>query len=120
MSFPDEAGWTGRTVLVTGGSSGIGAQIVRAMAAQGDRVWLTYHRGEERALALLQEVGGDGDRGHLALPLDQGNWAQVQELVSKLPGPVDIRCGGSVSQKPGSCMARSWTRPWGSESIRDC
>ncbi|RYZ43164.1 MAG: SDR family oxidoreductase [Myxococcaceae bacterium] len=90
MNHADESGRTGRNVLVTGGSSGIGAQVVRAMAGQGDRVWLTYHHGQERALALLRELGGDGDTVHLAFPLDQGNWAQVQELVGKLPGPVDI------------------------------
>ncbi|MFY2558430.1 SDR family NAD(P)-dependent oxidoreductase [Corallococcus terminator] len=84
------AGRARRTVLITGGSSGIGAEVVRAMAAQGDRVWLTYHRGRERALALLEEISGGAERGHLALPLDQSNAAQVQELVRGLPGPVDI------------------------------
>ncbi|GEN05915.1 Short-chain dehydrogenase [Myxococcus fulvus] len=81
---------TRRTVLVTGGSSGIGAEIARVMALQGDRVWFTYHRGHERAQALLQELNDGEDRGHRAMRLDQGDWSQVQKFVRALPGPVDV------------------------------
>jgi NAD(P)-dependent dehydrogenase (short-subunit alcohol dehydrogenase family) len=90
MHIQGDAGPPTRTVLITGGSSGIGAEVVRAMAGQGDRVWFTYHRDEDRALALLREINGARERGHRALPLDQGDWTQVQQLVGSLPGPVDV------------------------------
>jgi 3-oxoacyl-[acyl-carrier protein] reductase len=45
-------------VLVAGGSGGIGAACVRALAAEGARVVVHYNRGEERARALAAEVGG--------------------------------------------------------------
>lgn len=47
-------------MLVAGGSGGIGAACVRTFAAEGARVIVHYHRGEERARALAAEVGGAG------------------------------------------------------------
>ncbi len=38
---------SGRTVLVTGGSRGIGLEIVRAFARQGDKVWFNDLREEQ-------------------------------------------------------------------------
>jgi 3-oxoacyl-[acyl-carrier protein] reductase len=45
-------------VLVTGASGGIGAACALAFAAEGARVFVHYHRGEERARALADELGG--------------------------------------------------------------
>jgi 3-oxoacyl-[acyl-carrier protein] reductase len=53
-----ETGLAGRGVLVTGGSGGIGAACVRAFAAEGARVAVHYHRGEERARTIAAEVEG--------------------------------------------------------------
>lgn len=46
-----------KTAFITGGSRGIGAQIVRALSAEGYRVAFTYLRSQEQALALAQETG---------------------------------------------------------------
>jgi len=43
---------------VTGASGGIGAACARAFAAEGARVLVHYHRGEDRAQALAAELGG--------------------------------------------------------------
>src|ERR671915_1323426 len=51
-----DTGLSGRGVLVTGASGGIGAACARAFAAEGARVALHYHHGEERAQALAAEL----------------------------------------------------------------
>ena len=45
-------------MLVTGASGGIGSACARAFVAEGARVVVHYHRGEERARALSGELGG--------------------------------------------------------------
>jgi len=53
-----ETGLGGRGVVVTGASGGIGAACARAFAAEGARVVVHYHRGEERARSVAGELGG--------------------------------------------------------------
>ena len=51
-----ETGLTGKGVLVTGASGGIGAACARAFAAEGARMAVHYHRGEERAHEVAAEL----------------------------------------------------------------
>jgi 3-oxoacyl-[acyl-carrier protein] reductase len=53
-----DTGLSGKGVLVTGASGGIGAACVRAFAAEGARVAVHYHRGEERAREVAASIGG--------------------------------------------------------------
>ena len=53
-----ETGLSGKGVLVTGASGGIGAACARAFAAEGARVAVHYYRGRERAEAVASELGG--------------------------------------------------------------
>ena len=44
-------------MLVTGASGGIGSACARAFTAEGTKVLVHYHRGEERARELADELG---------------------------------------------------------------
>ncbi|WP_332681119.1 SDR family oxidoreductase [Bosea sp. (in: a-proteobacteria)] len=58
-------------ILVTGGAKGVGAAIVRALAAAGHDVDFTYRSSAEQALELAAEIGAAApDRQIRALPLD--------------------------------------------------
>lgn len=52
-----ETGLSGKGVLVTGASGGIGAACAAAFAAEGARVAIHYHQGEERARAVAARLG---------------------------------------------------------------
>jgi NAD(P)-dependent dehydrogenase (short-subunit alcohol dehydrogenase family) len=83
---PDEP--SGRVVLVTGGSRGIGSATVRWFLAHGDRVATTY-RGES---ALDPPVGADAGR-FLAVPCDVRDPATVDAAFGAVEahwGPVEV------------------------------
>ena len=80
-----------RQVLVTGGTSGIGASIARAFAAHGDRVTVTGATEAEVARALAAEPGLQ------AQVLDVRDAAAVQAMVRGL-GDLDVvvNCAGVI------------------------
>ena len=49
----------GKTILVTGGSRGIGEGIVRGLAHEGANVVLNYTRSEISANKIADEIGRD-------------------------------------------------------------
>ena len=55
-----------KTVLITGGSRGIGAQLVRAFCQEGFRTAFFYHASETAARALAQETGAVAIRCNVA------------------------------------------------------
>lgn len=71
----------GRIAVVTGGSSGIGAACVRALAAEGASVVIGYHSGLDRAQALLAQLPG---KGHVAMPIPLGDGAAHADLARQL------------------------------------
>jgi 3-oxoacyl-[acyl-carrier protein] reductase len=82
----------GRRALVTGGSRGIGAEIVRRLASDGAAVAFTYAASTEEAEKLVAEVTADGGTA-VAIQADSRNpeqvAASVDETVDKLGG-LDI------------------------------
>jgi 3-oxoacyl-[acyl-carrier protein] reductase len=53
LAIPDLAG---KAVLITGGSTGIGAAVARGFAEQGAIVAIGYHSSAERAQTLVSEI----------------------------------------------------------------
>jgi 3-oxoacyl-[acyl-carrier protein] reductase len=81
-------GLTGKTVLVTGGSRGIGAMIVRRFAQSGARVGIGYRTGHEMAQALAAEVGNAvALQGDVARPEDI---TPLADRAADLLGGIDI------------------------------
>jgi 3-oxoacyl-[acyl-carrier protein] reductase len=83
------SGLAGKRVLVTGGSRGIGAAIVRRLASQGAIVAVNYRSDRAAADALVGELRDNG-RAASAFPADVSDVAQAHELV----GAVVSEFGG--------------------------
>ena len=56
--------FSGKNVLVTGASRGIGAVIATTLASMGLKVWINYRSGEAEANKVCESIkanGGDAD-----------------------------------------------------------
>ena len=74
---------SGRTVLITGASAGIGAACARAFAAEGARLVQAARRAE-RLQELADKLRGSGT-DVLALELDVRDAAAVADIIGALP-----------------------------------
>lgn len=72
----------GKVALVTGGSRGIGAAIVKRLARDGADVALTYVSAAEKGRAVVAGVEAAGRRG-LAIASDSADPAQVVRAVER-------------------------------------
>jgi len=82
----------GKVALVTGGSRGIGAEIVRRLAAKGADVGFTYNTGQEEAQQVAAQVRSLGRRA-LAVQADlaeAGAGGAVMDAAVTEFGTVDV------------------------------
>ncbi|MGO9971296.1 MAG: SDR family NAD(P)-dependent oxidoreductase [Solirubrobacteraceae bacterium] len=83
---------TGKAALVTGGSRGIGAAIVRRLAQGGADVAFTYNTGADEAAAVARDVRDIG-RTVIAIAADLGIADRAPEVIQatvKSLGQLDI------------------------------
>ncbi|PTX64367.1 3-oxoacyl-[acyl-carrier protein] reductase [Melghirimyces profundicolus] len=82
----------GKTVLVTGGSRGLGASICRAFAAEGASVAVNYRESKDKAEAVVNEITSSGGRA-IAIQADVRDEEAVRRMVKEIEGewgPVEI------------------------------
>jgi len=82
----------GHTALVTGGSRGIGAAIVRSLAEAGAAVAINYRERTDEANALVKAIGEAGGRV-IAIAADVSRSDAVAQMVQRVTsdlGPIDI------------------------------
>lgn len=97
----DKFSLSGKRILVTGASSGIGRAIAIACAEQGARVVLNGRNVErlEATLSELRTITDVLDAAHLVIPADLTDAAQRQALAEQVP-VLDgvVHCAGVGSR----------------------
>jgi 3-oxoacyl-[acyl-carrier protein] reductase len=82
----------GHVALVTGGSRGIGAAIVRALAEQGAAMAINYRESASDADALAKQITAAGGKA-IAIGADVSQGPAVAQMVQRATaelGPIDI------------------------------
>ncbi|WP_213457371.1 oxidoreductase [Rhizomonospora bruguierae] len=79
---PDQ---TGRTIIVTGGGSGIGRAAAAALAAKGARLVLAV-RDQDKGRAAAAAMNGEVD----VRPLNLASLASIRSFAAGIDGPVGV------------------------------
>ncbi len=82
----------GQKALVTGASSGIGRAIALSLGDAGADVLVNYVSGEDKALALVEEIRSKGSRA-MAVRADVADERQVQQMFREMIeefGTIDL------------------------------
>jgi 3-oxoacyl-[acyl-carrier protein] reductase len=105
---------SGKTVLVTGGSRGIGEAIVRAVAEAGGKVLLHYVRSRAAAEKIQTSIGRDvcqlipADLGDAEAPA--GLWRAATAAAPRID--VLINNAGIFERAPIDAPSEAWRHAW--------
>ncbi|MEX0964431.1 MAG: SDR family oxidoreductase [Pseudohongiellaceae bacterium] len=107
--------FTGKTVLVTGGTRGIGRAIATAFAEKGARVAVLFRSDQHSADKTLASLPGEG---HISIKADVADPAQVEQAVNKVVvafGKLDIvvnNAGIGVYHPVATTSYQDWQQAW--------
>ena len=91
ISLPE---FSGKGVLITGASTGIGAELARAFAAQGAKVGLHYNSSKDAAEALAAEIESAGG----TVEMVRADASNPDELAAAVKDVAE-RLGGHCQRK---------------------
>ena len=78
------------TVIITGGSRGIGAEAVRQFAARGDKVYFLYEKEHGKAKLVAEETGAT------AICCDVANGQAVKEAFAQISDVDILVCNAGI------------------------
>ncbi len=93
---------SGKTAVVIGGSSGIGAASVRMLAEAGAAVAIGYNAGRDRAEALVASIDGGGHSVFQVQIDDSASVVRAAETVAVQHGRADILVNSAGTTRPVS------------------
>lgn len=102
-------------VLITGASRGIGAACARAFAEEGAQVALHYRNAKEKAIALLEDLPGEGHQLYSADFSEAGAAGSLGRQVLQDFGTLDVLVNnaGIYTEHPiDSCSDEDWISQW--------
>ena len=94
------------TVLITGGSRGIGAAAVAAFAGRGDRVFFLYEKNHEAARAVAERTGAT------AICCDVADGQAVRDAFARISDVDILVCNAGISHTGLMSMVQeeTWDR----------
>ena len=94
------------TVLITGGSRGIGAAAVAAFAGRGDRVFFLYEKNHEAARAVAEQTGAT------AICCDVADGQAVRDAFARISDVDILVCNAGISHTGLMSMVQeeTWDR----------
>lgn len=102
---------TGKTVLITGASRGIGEATARLFAREGANVVLTA-----RSEAVIDEIALDIGENAMAIACDVARYGDMRDAVEHAVGRfggIDILIGNAGVIEPVAMLAESDPEAWG-------
>ncbi len=106
---------TRRTVLITGGSRGIGAAIALEFAKAGDRIAVHYGSSKVEAERVLKTLSGDG---HITAQADLRDPEAIRKMVDLVAhefGKIDVlinNAGVFIDHPIESTTYEEWQSAW--------
>ncbi len=103
----------GTTVLVTGGSSGIGEEIAKSLASSGAKVALHYNSNGERARDLVEQFNNGSRCFYADFAVPGSASALFAEVIGEM-GCVDVLVNnaGIFEPSPVSLPGDKWLKNW--------